>query len=125
MPFGFHVTGMPICAAAQRLKRELEHMKETGSTEPVGQYKVLLAMNIPDAEIPKFVDPHYWVHYFPPFGKTDLTRFGAPIDWRRTFITSQVNPYYDSFIRWHFTKLREAGCIKFGKRPSIFSILDK
>ena len=81
-------------------------------------------MGISDEEIPKFVDPYHWMHYFPPFGKSDLIRFGAPIDWRRSFITSDANPYYDSFIRWQFAKLKDGGYVKFGKRPSIFSILD-
>ena len=43
----------------------------------------------------------------------------------RSFITTDANPYYNSFIEWHFTKLRERGHIKFGKRPSIYSIMDK
>ena len=47
------------------------------------------------------------------------------IDWRRSFITTDANPYYDSFIRWHFKNLYERGKIKFGKRHTIFSPLDK
>eukprot|EP00960_Hanusia_phi_P035298 751614-Hanusia_phi.AAC.1 len=30
----------------------------------------------------------------------------AQVDWRRSFITTNVNPYYDSFIQWQFHKLR-------------------
>ena len=37
----------------------------------------------------------------------DLKRFGAGVDWRRTFLTTDYNPYYDSFVRWQFQKLRE------------------
>jgi leucyl-tRNA synthetase len=40
-------------------------------------------MGITKEEINNFKDPYYWVHYFPPLGKEDLIRFGAPIDWRR------------------------------------------
>jgi hypothetical protein len=29
-------------------------------------------MGIAETEIPKFVDPYYWVHFFPPYGKEDL-----------------------------------------------------
>lgn len=78
-------------------------------------------MGIPEAELPKFKDPYYWIRFFPPFGKSDLQRFGAPVDWRRSFITTDANPYFNSFIEWHFNKLKEGGFIKFGKRPSIFS----
>jgi leucyl-tRNA synthetase len=29
------------------------------------------------------------------------------VDWRRSFITTSVNPYYDAFIQWQFLKLKE------------------
>ena len=39
------------------------------------------------------------------------------VDWRRSFITTDANPYYDSFVRWQFNKLRAmGGKIEFGKR---------
>ena len=31
---------------------------------------------------------------------------GCGVDWRRSFITTDVNPYYDSFVRWQFEALR-------------------
>ena len=31
-------------------------------------------------------------------------------------MTTDVNPYYDSFVRWHFLTLKERGKVKFGKR---------
>jgi len=45
-------------------------------------------------------------------------------DWRRSFITTARNPYYDQFIKWQFHHLKENGKIKFGKRYTIFSELD-
>jgi leucyl-tRNA synthetase len=47
------------------------------------------------------------------------------VDHSRSFITTEVNPYYDSFIRWQFTLLKERGYIKYGKRASIYSPKDK
>ena len=38
------------------------------------------------------------------------------VDWRRSFITTDANPYYDSFVRWMFIRLKERNKIKFGKR---------
>lgn len=38
------------------------------------------------------------------------------VDWRRSFITTDVNPFYDSFVRWQFVTLKEKNKIKFGKR---------
>lgn len=41
---------------------------------------------------------------------------GVGVDWRRSFITTEVNPYYDSFVKWQFETLKEKGKILFGKR---------
>ena len=172
-PFGFHCTGMPIQAAANKLKHEIETYgcppvfpedhpsDEPESTQPaeqqkeatvgefhgkktklvaktggssVHQWTILEKQGITAEEIPKFVvgrvyphftqDPEHWLRYFPPLGMQDLKKFGLCSDFRRSFITTSVNPYYDHFVRWQFLKLREAGRVKFGKRPSIYSPLD-
>lgn len=49
---------------------------------------------------------------------------GVRVDWRRSFITTDANPYYDSFVRWQLTRLRERGHVLFGKRNTIYSPLD-
>ena len=54
----------------------------------------------------------------------DLNTFGCAIDWRRSFITTSINPYYDAFIRWQFYHLKEGNRIRFGKRPNVYSVLD-
>jgi leucyl-tRNA synthetase len=188
-PFAFHCTGMPIQAAANRLKREIEtgsYLKPTTadvtaaadapepeSVQPpqpptpavdegaaaassssaattddkvkelgkftgkktkavakgaagatVTQYEILLRSGIPAENIPAFQDPTHWLKYFPPLGEVDLRGFGSHIDWRRAFITTDANPYYDSFIRWQFQVLRKRDKIGFGKRPTIFSPID-
>lgn len=79
---------------------------------------------VPLEEIPAFVDPEMWLQYFPPHGLTDLKRFGSGIDWRRSFITTSTNLFYDKFIRWQFETLREKGKVKFGKRNNIWSLTD-
>ena len=157
-PFGFHCTGMPIQAAANKLREELakfgcppefpasdtapppEKQQKTESGEKKGKGKKskavaktgtgvvrtwnILKRMVPEAEIPEFVDPLKWLQYFPPYGMEDLKGFGASCDWRRSFITTSVNPYYDSFIRWQFAKLRDGGRVRFGTRPNVFSALD-
>ena len=86
---------------------------------------ILRSMGLSAEECVLFTDPVYWLQYFPPLGKKDLIRFGTGVDWRRTFLTTDYNPYYDSFVRWQFHKLRANGdFIAFGKRPSIFSEAD-
>ena len=46
------------------------------------------------------------------------------VDWRRSFITTDANPYFDSFVRWHFYTLKERGRVQFGKRHTIYSPKD-
>eukprot|EP00546_Thalassionema_frauenfeldii_P005011 CAMPEP_0178907892 /NCGR_PEP_ID=MMETSP0786-20121207/7620_1 /TAXON_ID=186022 /ORGANISM="Thalassionema frauenfeldii, Strain CCMP 1798" /LENGTH=1259 /DNA_ID=CAMNT_0020579735 /DNA_START=115 /DNA_END=3894 /DNA_ORIENTATION=- len=179
-PFAFHCTGMPIQAAANKLKREIEELyglevlqsgelddawaalqaakaapkkedddedddddevpvnkakggktkllAKTGNVvgqRPKTQWEILQLCNVPDDEIPLFQDPQYWLQYFPPYGQTDLECFGVHVDWRRSFITTDTNPYYDSFVRWQFRILQQKGYIAFGKRPTVYSPLDQ
>uniref|UniRef100_A0A1X7VTB5 Leucyl-tRNA synthetase n=1 Tax=Amphimedon queenslandica TaxID=400682 RepID=A0A1X7VTB5_AMPQE len=67
-------------------------------------------------EVVLFADASHWLEYFPPLAKEDLEALGLRIDWRRSFITTDVNPYYDSFVRWQFLTLKDRGKVKFGKR---------
>ena len=32
---------------------------------------------------------------------------GLHTDWRRTFVTTDANPFFDSFVRWQFVRLKE------------------
>eukprot|EP00792_Barthelona_sp_PAP020_P008683 TRINITY_DN3241_c0_g1_i1.p1 TRINITY_DN3241_c0_g1~~TRINITY_DN3241_c0_g1_i1.p1 ORF type:complete len:1075 (+),score=346.96 TRINITY_DN3241_c0_g1_i1:40-3225(+) len=154
MPFGFHVTGMPIKACADKLTFEIEERnnpelykkvvveeeksvddalaslgkfkaKRTKLNQKGGdiksQWEIMKSIGISDEDIPKFCDANYWVDYFPPYARTDLDMFGACVDWRRSFVTTDKNPFYDSFVRWQFTRLHEKGKVAFGKRITIYS----
>lgn len=156
-PFGFHCTGMPIKACADKLKREMETfgyppkfpkdeapspvveeksdiprdkskgkkskaMAKTGTAKY--QWQIMYSLGLPDDEIKKFADPDYWIDYFPPLAVKDLKQIGLSVDWRRTFVTTDVNPYYDSFVRWQFGHLRERGKIMYGRRHTIYSPKD-
>ena len=167
-PFAFHCTGMPIQAAANKLKNEIEtfglencragkfeteeelaaklaemkllaEQKAQGVDTNIGKHKgkktklvaktgkkkqweIMVMLNIPLDEIPKFTDAEYWLKFFPPYGQQDLKQFGLHTDWRRSFITTSLNPYYDKFIRWQFRKLKESNYVDFGNRPTIYSI---
>jgi len=145
-PFGFHCTGMPIQACANKLKRELEEFgnppkfpvdnekpdssqnvksKVAAKTGKVRrQWDILLQSGIEEGRIHKFADPMEWLHFFPQEGMNDLKALGAKVDWRRSFITTKVNPFYDSFIRWQFNLLRSLEKVKFGKRYAVWSPLD-
>lgn len=137
-PFGFHCTGMPISAAANRIKRELEEeesikanskpeetkQKAKAGEEKKKQSEILQQVGIPKEDIPKFANPTHWLEYFPEKGKEDLENFGVGVDFSRSFITTERQKFYDAFIQWHFNKLRKAGKLKYGKRHTIFSRSD-
>uniref|UniRef100_A0A671ER19 Leucine--tRNA ligase, cytoplasmic n=1 Tax=Rhinolophus ferrumequinum TaxID=59479 RepID=A0A671ER19_RHIFE len=88
------------------------------------QWGIMESLGMSDEEIVKFSEAEHWLDYFPPLAVQDLKRMGLKVDWRRSFITTDVNPYYDSFVRWQFLTLRERNRIKFGKRYTIYSPKD-
>ncbi|RWS07474.1 leucine--tRNA ligase: cytoplasmic-like protein, partial [Dinothrombium tinctorium] len=88
------------------------------------QFQIMQSLGLKDEEIVKFSDAQYWLQYFPELAIKDLKCLGVKVDWRRAFLTTDVNPFYDSFIRWQFLKLKEMNKIKYGKRYTIFSPKD-
>uniref|UniRef100_A0A8D8W9F9 leucine--tRNA ligase n=1 Tax=Cacopsylla melanoneura TaxID=428564 RepID=A0A8D8W9F9_9HEMI len=157
-PFGFHCTGMPIKACADKLKREMESFgfppqfpsedtgppvdkddddpmmkdkskgKKSKAVAKAGtakyQWQIMQSLGLEDEEIRKFADASHWLDHFPPLAVQDLRSIGIHVDWRRTFITTDSNPYFDSFVRWQFMRLRDRHKIKYGKRYTVFSPRD-
>ncbi|KAL6717375.1 cytosolic leucyl tRNA synthetase [Lecanora helva] len=162
-PLGFHCTGMPIKACADKLRDEVQKFgqefggyqeeivaeadqapaptqaqtkeditkftsnKSKAAAKTVKmkyQFQIMLALGISKEEIHRFADAHYWLKFFPPICKNDLNNFGARIDWRRSFVTTDANPYYDAFVRWQMNRLRELDKILYGIRYTIYSPKD-
>lgn len=161
-PLGFHCTGMPIKACADKLTEEVrkfgqnferyEDEAELADALPAPtqavtkeditkftsnkskaaaktvklkyQFQIMLALGIPREEIYKFADSAYWLKYFPPLCKQHLDSFGARIDWRRSFVTTDANPYYDAFVRWQVNKLKDLDKIQYGIRYTVYSPKD-
>ncbi|KAJ2479391.1 cytosolic leucyl tRNA synthetase [Coemansia sp. RSA 2320] len=165
-PFGFHVTGMPIKASADKIAWELEtfgpnfevpeesldggedlsdkindmsvaetpkaggnfRAKKTKVIAKSGnakyQFQIMRALGMSNEEIAKFADAEHWLKHFPPIAVDDLNSLGCKIDWRRAFLTTDHNPYYDSFARWQFMRLKEMGKIEFGNRHTVWSAKD-
>lgn len=84
----------------------------------------MLSLGIPVEEIHKFADPSHWLHVFPQHCEADLRKVGARVDWRRSFVTTEANPFYDSFVRWQMNNLKALKKIKFGKRFTVYSPKD-
>jgi leucyl-tRNA synthetase len=107
-PQAFHCTGLPILGAAKRVAER----------EP-GQLKILEQMGLPASEVPAFADPLHWIEVFPQATTEDLKGLGAAIDWRRSFITTELNPPYDAFVRWQFRRLRDGGYVRTSLRSCL------
>ncbi|KAJ3572375.1 hypothetical protein NPX13_g5070 [Xylaria arbuscula] len=60
------------------------------------QFEIMLSLGFPREEIKKFSDPYHWLEVFPQLCEADLRRFGARVDWRRSMVTTDANPFYDS-----------------------------
>uniref|UniRef100_A0A8C8K3K4 Leucine--tRNA ligase, cytoplasmic n=1 Tax=Oncorhynchus tshawytscha TaxID=74940 RepID=A0A8C8K3K4_ONCTS len=88
------------------------------------QWDIMKSLGLSDMEIVPFANAAHWLEYFPPMTVKDLKMMGVKVDWRRSFITTDVNPFYDSFVRWQFITLKERKKIKFGKRYTIYSPKD-
>ena len=172
-PLGFHCTGMPIKACADKLVKEVAMFgqnfekhpeldlangtadkteKKKDKTPPAPtqaetrddvtkfttkkskaaaktvktkyQFQIMLSLGIPLEEIHRFADSQYWLAFFPPLCQRDLTNFGARIDWRRSFVTTDANPYYDAFVRWQMNRLKELKKIRKGVRETVYSPKD-
>ncbi|CAI9100064.1 OLC1v1036986C1 [Oldenlandia corymbosa var. corymbosa] len=61
------------------------------------QWEIMQSYHLTDEKIAKFRDPNHWLEFFPPKAVEDLKAFGLGCDWRRTFITTNKNPYFDAF----------------------------
>lgn len=157
-PFGFHCTGMPIKACADKLKRELQDygyppkfpaddasavvqeqqqgdvpkdkskgkkskaVAKTASAKY--QWQIMQSLGLNDEEIKNFAEAEYWLEYFPPLAIKDLKKIGLHVDFRRTFITTDANPFFDSFVCWQFLHLKKSGKVMYGKRYTIYSPKD-
>ncbi|CAO2161754.1 unnamed protein product [Urochloa humidicola] len=163
LPFGFHCTGMPIKASADKLAREIQQYgnppvfpaaedqvssqvadsqadqavavapdkfksKKAKAAAKTGvqkfQWEIMRGFGLSDEEIAKFQDPYHWLTYFPPLAKEDLKAFGLGCDWRRSFITTDMNPFYDAFVGWQMRKLKKMGKVVKDMRYTIYSPLD-
>ncbi|KAJ5477827.1 hypothetical protein N7530_003336 [Penicillium desertorum] len=162
-PLGFHCTGMPIKACADKLANEVKKFgkgfegyneeaeaaedavaaptqevkteaaekfsgkKSKAAAKTVKmkyQFQIMLAIGVPLDEIHKFADAAHWLDHFPPLAIRDLDSMGARVDWRRQFVTTDANPYYDAFVRWQMNRLHELGKIMYGNRYTVYSPKD-
>ncbi|KAL6228149.1 hypothetical protein ACLB2K_002103 [Fragaria x ananassa] len=94
------------------------------SAGQVYQWEIMRSFGLSDSEISKFQDPYKWLTFFPPLAVEDLKAFGLGCDWRRSFITTDMNPFFDAFVKWQVRKLKDMGKIVKDVRYAVYSPLD-
>lgn len=57
--------------AVDKAKKGKVAAKATGLTH---QFQIMESIGVPRAEIKKFADPYFWLHYFPPITKVRVTQ---------------------------------------------------
>jgi len=108
--------------ASKGKKDKKDDKNEKEKKAPMTQVEILKELGVADEDLHKFADPEFWLEYFPPYAKSDLEKLGINADFRRSFITTEKQKYYDKFIEWHMLKLKQHDFVAFGKRNAIFSI---
>ncbi|KAF2293927.1 hypothetical protein GH714_005743 [Hevea brasiliensis] len=131
LPFAFHCTGRITTetddAHGSAPVDKFKGKKSKAASKSGGQmfqWEIMRSFGLSDSEISKFQDPYEWLRFFPPLAMEDLKAFGLGCDWRRTFVTTDINPYFDSFVQWQMRKLKSMGKIVKDLRYTIYSPLD-
>ncbi|KAF0926934.1 hypothetical protein E2562_028421 [Oryza meyeriana var. granulata] len=106
-------------ASAQDKYRSKRSKAVAKSGSYKSQWEIMRSFGLANVEIAKFRNPYHWLSYFPPLAMEDLKAFGLSCDWRRSFITTDMNPFYDAFVQWQMRKLKKMGKIVKGKQYMI------
>jgi len=104
-PMGFHYTGTPILAMAERVASGDRSFIEV----------LVKRFDVPPNLIEKMKDPLFMARYFHEESKRVFKEYGLSIDWRREFTT--IDPEFRKFIHWQFKKLKDMGFIVQGSHP--------
>jgi len=104
-PMGFHYTGTPILTMAEAIAAGDEELIDL----------MLNVYDVPASELDRLKDPLSLARFFHEDAKKAMNAMGYSIDWRREFTT--IDPEFQKFIVWQYTKLREKGLITKGTHP--------
>jgi len=117
MPMGWHVSGTPVIATVEALKRK---DKKTIN-------KFVENFRIPKKDLKKLENAKGFVKYMidkAEYGyKKGFGILGLGIDWRRELTT--IDKQYNKFIEWQYRKLNEKGYLIKGDYPIRYCVFDK
>jgi len=114
-PQGFHATGEPIFGTLERLQK--------GDQNQIDTFK---KYGLSDEQIKDFMKgPEFVARFWMGKWTEHLKQAGASIDWRRSFITTQMTPTFSRFIEWQFNLLRRKGYVVQGTHPVVWCAHDQ
>jgi len=89
-----------------------EKKEQQEKSAQASQWPSCKRMHVPDNEISNFRDGEALAGLLSADCSGGLKLFGLSADFRRSFITTDANPFYDSFVRWQFNTLKKAAKVK-------------
>lgn len=119
-PMGFHITGTPVLAVADSIKKGDEKQWKM-TRDAISDY--VKDKKEQDILINSFEDPMNIAKFFSSKIQETFNSIGLSIDWTRQFTTGDLE--YNKFIEWQFKKLHDLGILKQGKYPILYSPEDK
>lgn len=109
IPFGFHCTGMPLYSQMIKLRNGDKTVEDR-----------LISSGVENIE--DFKESDTWIRFFTERAISSLKSLQLDgWDSGSHMVTTDYNPYYDSFIQWQFRLLHSQGRLVKKKRPCIFS----
>ena len=119
-PLGYHISGTPVLAVADGIKRKDEVQIAT-TRDAISD--IVPSTEEQDKIIETFKEPENIASFFSKTIKDALNSVGISIDWTREFSTGDDS--YKQFISWQFKKLKECGILVQGKYPILYSPSDE
>ncbi len=119
-PMGFHITGTPVLAVADGIKKGDEKQIKL-TRDAISDY--LKNKKDQDELLETFKEPMNIANFFSSKIEETFDSVGLSIDWSRQFMTGDKQ--YQKFIEWQFRKLKELGILVQGKYPILYSVADK
>ena len=109
-PQGWHATGQPLYANWTKLAN--------GDKEAEEMYRKAGATDKDIEKIKKDIKNavEFWVKKW----REGFNSMSISVDWRREFITTELNPYYSKFVEWQFRKLKDMGLVVQKEHPVVW-----
>ncbi len=118
-PMGFHQSGTPIFAYAERIA--------SGDKRAIDQYRSYIEQyenaHSVDKVLAEMRNPDRIADYFSNATLEDFRALGYSIDWTRKFTSAEAT--FQNFVQWQFRRLKSKGYIKQGEYPILYSLKDE